>query len=37
MIGTLASAEMRQLLQDDGSPVTQVFALYESQVIWAAV
>lgn len=37
MIGTLASAEMRQLLQDNGFPVKQVFALYESQVIWAAV
>lgn len=37
MIGTLASAEMRQLLQDEGFPVKQVFALYESQVIWAAV
>jgi UbiD family decarboxylase len=37
MIGTLASAEMRQLLQDNGFPVKQVFALYESQVIWTAV
>lgn len=37
MIGTLASAEMRQLLQDHGFPVQQVFTLYESQVIWAAV
>jgi UbiD family decarboxylase len=37
MIGTLAAAEMRQLLQDNGFPVKQVFALYESQVIWAAV
>jgi UbiD family decarboxylase len=37
VIGTLAAAEMRQLLQDNGFPVKQVFALYESQVIWAAV
>lgn len=37
MIGTLASAEMRQLLQDAGLPVTQVFTPYETQVIWAAV
>ncbi|KAH6874428.1 UbiD decarboxylyase family [Thelonectria olida] len=37
MIGTLASAEMRQLLQENGLPVTQVFALFETQVIWAAV
>ncbi|KAF2108273.1 hypothetical protein BDV96DRAFT_624997 [Lophiotrema nucula] len=37
MIGTLASAEMRQLLQDEGFPIKQVFALYESQFIWAAI
>ncbi|KAF2496464.1 UbiD family decarboxylase [Lophium mytilinum] len=37
MIGTLASAEIRQLLQDNGLPVKQVFTLYESQVIWAAI
>ncbi|KAF2008648.1 UbiD-domain-containing protein [Aaosphaeria arxii CBS 175.79] len=37
MIGTLASAEIRQLLQDNDLPVTDVFTLYESQVIWAAV
>jgi UbiD family decarboxylase len=37
MIGTLASAECRQLLQDNGLPVTEVFTPYESQVIWAAV
>ena len=37
MIGTLASAEMRQLLQDNGLPVKEVFAFYESQVIWAAI
>lgn len=37
MIGTLASAEMRQVLQGNGFPVKQVFALYESQVIWAAI
>ena len=37
MIGTLASAEIRQLLQDQGLPVKEVFTLYESQVIWAAV
>jgi UbiD family decarboxylase len=37
MIGTLAAAEMRQLLQDNGFPVKEVFALFESQVIWAAV
>lgn len=37
MIGTLASAEMRQLLQENDFPVKEVFALYESQVIWAAI
>ncbi|KAH8680665.1 UbiD decarboxylyase family [Xylariales sp. PMI_506] len=37
MIGTLASAEIRQLLQDHGFPVKEVFALYETQVIWAAI
>jgi UbiD family decarboxylase len=37
MIGTLASAEIRQLLQDHGLRVKQVFTLYESQVIWAAI
>ncbi|SCV28321.1 related to 3-polyprenyl-4-hydroxybenzoate decarboxylase and related decarboxylases [Fusarium fujikuroi] len=37
MIGTLASAEIRHLLQQHGLPVTQVFALFETQVIWAAV
>jgi UbiD family decarboxylase len=37
MIGTLASAEIKQLLQHHKLPVTQVFTLYESQVIWAAI
>jgi phenacrylate decarboxylase len=37
MIGTLAGAEIRQLLQENGFPVLEVFTLYESQVIWAAV
>ncbi|KAF5979426.1 ferulic acid decarboxylase 1 [Fusarium coicis] len=37
MIGTLASAEIRHLLQEHGLAVTQVFALFETQVIWAAV
>jgi UbiD family decarboxylase len=37
MIGTLASAEILHLLQGESLPVTNVFTLYESQVIWAAV
>jgi UbiD family decarboxylase len=37
MIGTLASAESRQLLQDKGLPIKQVFTLYEPQVIWATI
>ncbi|PSN61943.1 UbiD-domain-containing protein [Corynespora cassiicola Philippines] len=37
VIGMLASAEIRQLLQDNNLPVKEVIALYESQVIWAAV
>jgi UbiD family decarboxylase len=37
MIGTLASAEMRELLQSHNLPVMEVFTLYETQVIWAAV
>ncbi|GKT66155.1 ferulic acid decarboxylase 1 [Colletotrichum tofieldiae] len=37
MIGTLAAAEMRHLLQSNGLPVTQVFTPYETQVIWAVV
>lgn len=37
MIGTLASAEVKQLLQDNGLPVLDVFTPYESQVIWAAI
>ena len=37
MIGTLASAEMKYLLQSAGLPVKEVFTLYESQVIWAAI
>jgi UbiD family decarboxylase len=37
MIGTLASAEIKQLLQDNGLPVLNVFTPYESQVIWAAI
>jgi UbiD family decarboxylase len=37
MIGTLAAAEIRQLLQQNGFPVKEVFTPYESQVIWAAI
>jgi UbiD family decarboxylase len=37
MIGTLAAAEIRQLLQDNDFPVKEVFTPYESQVIWAAI
>lgn len=37
LIGTLAAAEIRQLLQDNGLPVKEVFTPYESQVIWAAI
>jgi UbiD family decarboxylase len=37
MIGTLAAAEIRQLLQEKGFPVTDVFTPFESQVIWAAI
>ncbi|KAL3484329.1 UbiD family decarboxylase [Aspergillus germanicus] len=37
LIGTLASAEIRQLLQENGLPVLNVFTPYETQVIWAAV
>lgn len=37
MIGTLAAAEMKQLLRDEGLPVLDVFTPFESQVIWAAV
>ncbi|KAK5060999.1 hypothetical protein LTR84_007540 [Exophiala bonariae] len=37
MIGTLAAAEIKQLLQDSGLPVMNVFTPFESQVIWAAV
>jgi UbiD family decarboxylase len=37
LIGTLAAAEIRPLLQDNGFPVKDVFTPYESQGIWAAV
>ncbi|KAH6680082.1 UbiD decarboxylyase family [Plectosphaerella plurivora] len=37
MIGTLAAAEMKQVLQDNNLPVTRVFTPYETQVIWAVV
>ncbi|KEF62944.1 uncharacterized protein A1O9_00918 [Exophiala aquamarina CBS 119918] len=37
MIGTLAAAEIKHLLQQDGLPVMNVFTPFESQVIWAAV
>ncbi|GIC90361.1 UbiD family decarboxylase [Aspergillus udagawae] len=37
LIGTLAAAEIRQLLQENGLPVLNVFTPYETQVIWAAV
>jgi UbiD family decarboxylase len=37
MIGTLASAEIKQLLQDNGLPVLNVFTPCNSQVIWAAI
>lgn len=37
MIGVLAAAEIRQVLQDAGIPITDVFTPFESQVIWAAI
>ncbi|KAI9833014.1 MAG: Ferulic acid decarboxylase 1 [Sarea resinae] len=37
MIGPLAAAEIRQLCQDAGLPVLDVFTPFESQVTWAVL
>ncbi|TVY45318.1 Ferulic acid decarboxylase [Lachnellula subtilissima] len=37
LIGTLASCEMRQILQDAGMPVTEVWTPFEAQAIWAVI
>jgi UbiD family decarboxylase len=37
MIGSLAAAEIRQLCQDKGLPITDAFAPFESQVTWVAL
>jgi UbiD family decarboxylase len=37
MIGTLAAAEIRQLCQDNGLPIIEAFAPFETQVTWVAL
>ncbi|KAJ5298061.1 hypothetical protein N7508_008310 [Penicillium antarcticum] len=37
MIGSLAAAQIRQVCQDNGLPVTDAFAPFESQVTWVAL
>ncbi|KAF2159899.1 hypothetical protein M409DRAFT_60490 [Zasmidium cellare ATCC 36951] len=37
LIGSLAAAEIRQICQDAGLPVTDAFAPFESQVTWVAL
>jgi hypothetical protein len=37
MIGSLASAEIRKICQQDDLPVTDAFAPFESQVTWVAL
>lgn len=37
MIGPLAAAEIRQLCQDNGLPITDAFSPFESQVTWVAL
>jgi UbiD family decarboxylase len=37
LIGSLAAAEIRQLCQDAGLPITDAFAPFESQVTWVAL
>lgn len=37
MIGPLAAAEIRQLLQEHDMPVTDAFSPFESQVTWVAI
>lgn len=37
MIGSLAAAQIRQLCQDKGLPITDAFAPFESQVTWVAL
>jgi len=37
MIGTLAAAEIRQLCQDNGLPIKEAFAPFETQVTWVAL
>ncbi|KAF8846499.1 hypothetical protein BDZ45DRAFT_812281 [Acephala macrosclerotiorum] len=37
VLGPLAAAEIRRLCQDNGLPITNTFALFESQVTWVAL
>jgi UbiD family decarboxylase len=37
MIGSLAASQIRQLCQDNGLPITDAFAPFESQVTWVAL
>jgi UbiD family decarboxylase len=37
MIGTLAAAEIRQLCQENGLPIQEAFAPFETQVTWVAL
>lgn len=37
MIGSLAAAEIRQLLQDNGLPISDAFAPFETQVTWVVL
>ncbi|KAF9634894.1 putative 3-octaprenyl-4-hydroxybenzoate carboxy- protein [Lasiodiplodia theobromae] len=37
MIGSLAAAEIRQLCQENGLPITDAFAGFETQVTWVAL
>ncbi|EXJ90726.1 hypothetical protein A1O1_03830 [Capronia coronata CBS 617.96] len=37
MIGTLAAAEIRQLCQENGLPIKEAFAPFETQVTWVAL
>ncbi|KAF2813167.1 UbiD family decarboxylase [Mytilinidion resinicola] len=37
LIGSLAAAEIRQVLQDAGLPIKETFAPFESQVTWVAI
>jgi UbiD family decarboxylase len=37
LIGSLAAAEIRQILQDNDMPIKEAFAPFESQVTWVAL